>query len=149
MKAEVHNNKRGIPPVRRIIISIFLLSHIILVIVGGGAWWFVLFFLYGGIQALVMLCLMNTFAIGEISIFKQRSMYLFSLMEGVYTISMLFVIAYGYYGQTLTCLRNTIFTNPEFFFVAYSIPANILYFSAIFIWRIAPILRKFFRKPRV
>lgn len=117
------------------IIRLYLLTHLILMVAATGVGIFLCFFLYGGIQAIVLLkYLKHIRAIKEISVFKKRTICLFSLMELVYTIALLFDAALLYCDISLKCLRGSRFNNPEFFLFYYSIIPNALYFCAALVW---------------
>ena len=97
-------------------------------------WLPVYFVFYGGVQAVVLLCLLRKGASGEVSAFRRRSICLFSWLEWVYTVALLFVGARGFCGLSLDCLKGTIYNNPEFFPFYYSLIPNALYAAVALIW---------------
>lgn len=119
---------------RRKIICAYLWGHLALM-AGVLVFWLPVYFVfYGGVQAVVLLCLLRKGASGEVSAFRRRSICLFSWLEWVYTLALLFVGARGYFGLSLDCLKGTIYNNPEFFPFYYSLIPNALYAAVALIW---------------
>ena len=119
---------------RRKIICAYLWGHLALM-AGVLVFWLPVYFVfYGGVQAVVLLCLLRKGASGEMSVFKRRSIYLFSWLEWVYTVALLFVGARGYFELSLDCLKGTSFNNPEFFPLYYSLLPNAFYVAVALIW---------------
>ena len=119
---------------RRKIICAYLWGHLVLMVGVLMFWLPVYFVLYGGVQAVVLLCLLRTGISGEVSDFRRRSVCLFSWLEWVYTVALLFVGARGYFELSLDCLKGTSFNNPEFFPFYYSLLPNALYAAVVLIW---------------
>ena len=119
---------------RRKIICAYLWGHLALMAGVLMFWLPVYFVLYGGVQAVVLLCLLRKGISGEVSDFRRRSICLFSWLEWVYTVALLFVGARGYFELTLDCLKGTSFNNPEFFPFYYSLIPNALYAAVALIW---------------
>ena len=69
-------------PVTKRVISIYLLLHLALMVVKSLIIWLPVFFvLYGGIQAVVLLTMLNKKTVDAMSITKRRVIYLFTAME--------------------------------------------------------------------
>ena len=116
------------------VISVYLWGHLALM-AGVLVFWLPVYFVfYGGVQAVVLLCLLRKGASGEVSAFRRRSICLFSWLEWVYTLALLFVGARGFCGLSLDCLKGTIYNNPEFFPFYYSLIPNALYAAVALIW---------------
>ena len=118
----------------RRLICAYLWGHLVLMAVVLMFWLPVYFVFYGGIQAVVLLCLLRKGASGEVSAFRRQTICLFSWLEWVYTLALLFVGARGYFGLSLDCLKGTIYNNPEFFPFYYSLIPNALYAAVALIW---------------
>ena len=139
----------------RRIISIYLLLHLTLMLVISLIIWLPVFFiLYGGIQAVVLLTMLNKKTVDSTSVTGRRIIYLLTSMEVPYTIGLL---ALGNFllrdvlgiGLLLwDCLKGTIFTNPEFFHIMPGASLTALYLSLAAIWLVVYGIRRIFRKYR-
>ena len=119
---------------RRKIICAYLWGHLALMAGVLMFWLPVYFVFYGGVQAVVLLCLLRKGVSGEVSAFRRQTICLFSWLEWVYTLALLFVGARGYFGLSLDCLKGTIYNDPEFFPFYYSLIPNALYAAVALIW---------------
>lgn len=116
------------------VIRAYLRGHLALM-AGVLIFWLPFYFVfYGGVQAVVLLCLLRKGVQGEVSAFRWKSVCLFSWLELVYTIALLFVGARGFCGLSLDCLKGTIYNDPEFFPFYYSLIPNALYAAVVLIW---------------
>ena len=122
--------------------SAYLWGHLALMVGVLMFWLPVYFVLYGGVQAVVLLCLLRKGISGEVSDFRRRSICLFSWLEWVYTVALLFVGARGYFELSLDCLKGTSFNNPEFFPFYYSLLPNALYAAVALIWGVVYAIRR-------
>ena len=69
-------------PITRRIINIYILLHLALMLVKSLIIWLPVFFiLYGGIQAVVLLNLLNTGKLDTMSVTRRRIIYLLTAME--------------------------------------------------------------------
>ena len=85
-------------------ISIYLKGHLVLMLIVSFLIWFPVFFvLYGGIQATALLYYLKRKTSGEITVPARRVIYLFSLLQIVYTIALLYV---GMFSNPLILLQN-------------------------------------------
>lgn len=130
-------------------IRIYLRLHLVLMLVTSIIIWFPVFFiLYGGIQAVVILCLLKKRSSDTMSVFMRRSIYMFSLVEVGYTAALLYVGAYvirdvcGLGILAWDCMKGTLFTNPEFFHIMPGLYLNALYLPIVLIWAIVYALKK-------
>lgn len=123
-------------PTTRRIINIYILLHLALMLVKSLIIWLPVFFiLYGGIQAVVLLNLLNTGKLDTMSVTRRRIIYLLTAMEATYSFELLVmgdfllqdVLGLGI--SSLACLKGTIFTNPEFFHVMPGVALSVLYLS--------------------
>ena len=116
------------------IIRAYLRGHLALM-AGVLIFWLPFYFVfYGGVQAVVLLCLLRKGVQDEVPAFRWKSVCLFSWLELVYTIALLFVGARGFCGLSLDCLKGTIYNDPEFFPFYYSLIPNALYAAVALIW---------------
>ena len=139
-----------IPAATKKTIRSCLRAHLVLMLAASAVIWFPVFFvLYGGIQAVLLLWLLKSNAASG---FRRRSVYFFTLLQMVYTITLLYVGAYafcdvtGMGGLPLDCMRGTIFTNPEFFFIAPAVFPNALYLPLVLVWCVVYAIRKVLKK---
>ena len=140
-------------PATRRIINIYILLHLALMLVKSLIIWLPVFFiLYGGIQAVVLLNLLNTGKPGDaMSVTKRRAIYVLTAMEATYTIELLVMGDYllqdvlGIGVLPWNCLKGTIFTNPEFFHVMPGVSLTVLYLALAAIWFIIYTIRRLTR----
>lgn len=121
-------------PTAKNIIRVYLWGHLVLMLAVLLHWLPVYFVCYGGVQAVVLLCLLKKAAGPEVTVFRRRTVYLFTLMEGLYTLALLFVWAFAWLDWSFEGLRGTRFNNPEFSPLYYAIIPNLFYFSVALIW---------------
>ena len=140
------------PAIKRII-SIYLLLHLTLMLAQSLLIWLPVFFvLYGGIQAVVLLNMLNKKPGDAMSVTRRRVIYLMTAMQVTYTIELLVmgdfllqdvlgigVLPWGY-------LKGTIFTNPEFFHLVPGVSLTALYLSLTVIWSVAHAIRRISKK---
>lgn len=124
------------------VIRAYLWGHLVLMVGVLMHWLPVYFVFYGGVQAVVLLCLMRKGVSGEVPAFRWKSVCLFSWLEWVYTIALLFVGARGFCGLSLECLKGTIYNNPEFFPFYYSLIPNALYAAVAFVWGVVYAIKR-------
>ena len=134
-------------------ISIYLKGHLVLMLIVSFLIWFPVFFvLYGGIQATALLYYLKRKTSGEITVPARRVIYLFSLLQIVYTIALLYVGVYlicdvnGIRLLPRDSLKGTLFTNPEFFHVMPGVYLNALYLPLAIIWLMVYAIRRNFVK---
>ena len=139
-------------PTTRRIINIYILLHLALMLVKSLIIWLPVFFiLYGGIQAVVLLNLLNTGKLDTMSVTRRRIIYLLTAMEATYTIELLVMGDYllqdvlGIGVLPWNCLKGTIFTNPEFFHVMPGVALTVLYLALAAIWFIIYTIRRLTR----
>ncbi len=137
------------------IISIYLLLHLVLMLAKSLFIWIPVFFiLYGGIQAVVLLTMLNKKPGDAMSVTKRRVIYVLTAMEVSYTMGLLVMGDYllqdvlGIGVLPWNCLKGTIFTNPEFFHVMPGVSLTALYLSLAVIWLVVYGIRRIFRKYR-
>lgn len=139
-------------PTTRRIINIYILLHLALMLVKSLIIWLPVFFiLYGGIQAVVLLNLLNTGKLDTMSVTRRRLIYLLTAMEATYSFELLVmgdfllqdVLGLGI--SSLPCLKGTIFTNPEFFHVMPGVALSVLYLALAVIWFIIYTIRRLTR----
>ena len=136
----------------RRIISIYLLLHLTLMLVISLIIWLPVFFiLYGGIQAVVLLTMLNKKPGDAMSVTKRRTIYVLTAMEVAYTIELLVMGDYLFHDVLgigvlpWNCLKGTIFTNPEFFHVMPGVSLTVLYLALAAIWFIIYTIRRLTR----
>ena len=79
-------------PVTKRVISIYLLLHLALMVVKSLIKWLPVFFvLYGGIQAVVLLTMLNKKTVDALSVTRRWVIYLLTAMEVTYTIELLVI----------------------------------------------------------
>ena len=139
-------------PTTRRIINIYILLHLALMLVKSLIIWLPVFFiLYGGIQAVVLLNLLNTGKLDTMSVTRRRTIYVLTAMEATYTIELLVIGDYllqdvlGIGVLPWNCLKGTIFTNPEFFHVMPGVSLTVLYLALAAIWFIIYTIRRLTR----
>lgn len=137
------------------IISIYLLLHLVLILAKSLFIWIPVFFiLYGGIQAVVLLTMLNKKPGDAMSVTKRRVIYVLTAMEVSYTMGLLVMGDYllqdvlGIGVLPWNCLKGTIFTNPEFFHVMPGVSLTVLYLALAAIWLVVYGIRRIFRKYR-
>lgn len=139
-------------PTTRKIINIYILLHLALMLVKSLIIWLPVFFiLYGGIQAVVLLNLLNTGKLDTMSVTRRRIIYLLTAMEATYSFELLVmgdfllqdVLGLGI--SSLACLKGTIFTNPEFVHIMPGVSLTVLYLSLAAIWFIIYTIRRLTR----
>ena len=117
-------------------------------------WLPVFFILYGGIQAIVLLTMLNKKPSDAMSVTKRRAIYVLTAMEVAYTIELLVMGDYllqdvlGIGVLPWNCLKGTIFTNPEFFHIIPGVSLTAIYLSLAVIWLVVYGIRRIFRKYR-
>ncbi len=134
------------------IISIYLWLHLVLMLAKSLFIWLPVFFiLYGGIQAVVLLTMLNKKPGDAMSVTKRRAIYVLTAMEVAYTIELLVMGDYllqdvlGIGVLPWNCLKGTIFTNPEFFHVMPGVSLTVLYLALAAIWFIIYTIRRLTR----
>ena len=134
------------------IISIYLLLHLLLMLVESLIMWLPVFFiLYGGIQAVVLLTMLNKKTVDSMSVTGRRIIYLLTAMEVTYTMGLLAIGDFllqdvlGIGVLPWDCLKGTIFTNPEFFHVMPGVSLTVLYLALAAIWFIIYTIRRLTR----
>lgn len=134
------------------IISIYLWLHLVLMLVKSLFIWLPVFFiLYGGIQAVVLLTMLNKKPGDAMSVTKRRVIYVLTAMEVAYTIELLVMGDYLFHDVLgigvlpWNCLKGTIFTNPEFFHVMPGVSLTVLYLALAAIWFIIYTIRRLTR----
>lgn len=137
----------------RRIINIYLRLHLALLLAQSLIIWFPVYFvLYGGIQAVVLLSLLNKKPVDTMPITKRKAIYLFTVMEVAYTIELLaigdFLLqdVWGIGVLPWDCLKGTIFTNPEFFHIMPGVYLTALYLSLAVIWLVLYAIRRMLKK---
>lgn len=140
------------PTATKRIISIYLLLHLVLMLAKSLFIWLPVFFiLYGGIQAVVLLTMLNKKPGDAMSVTKRRVIYVLTAMEVAYTIELLVMGDYllqdvlGIGVLPWNCLKGTIFTNPEFFHVMPGVSLTVLYLALAAIWFIIYTIRRLTR----
>ena len=138
------------------IISIYLWLHLLLMLVKSLIIWLPVFFiLYGGIQAVVLLTMLNKKPGDAMSVTKRRVIYLLTVMEVAYTVELLVMGDFllqdvlGIGVLPWDCLKGTIFTNPEFFHIMPGVSLTVLYLSLVVIWLVVYAIRRITKKRRV
>lgn len=139
-------------PATKRIISIYLLLHLVLTLAKSLFIWLPIFFiLYGGIQAIVLLTMLNKKPGDAMSVTKRRVIYVLTAMEVSYTMGLLVMGDYllqdvlGIGVLPWNCLKGTIFTNPEFFHVMPGVSLTVLYLALAAIWFIIYTIRRLTR----
>ena len=140
-------------PVTKRVISIYLLLHLALMVVKSLIIWLPVFFvLYGGIQAVVLLTMLNKKTVDAMSITKRRVIYLFTAMEVTYTMGLLAIGDFllqdvlGIGVLPWDCLKGTLFTNPEFFHIMPGVALSVLYLSLAAICLVVYGIRRILKK---
>ena len=118
-------------------------------------WLPVFFILYGGIQAVVLLIMLNKRPADAMSVTGRRVIYMLTTMQVAYTIA-LFVIGdfllqavLGIGISSWNCLKGTIFTNPEFFHVMPGVSLTLFYLSLAVIGLVVFAIRRITKKRKV
>lgn len=139
-------------PTTRRIINIYILLHLTLMLVKSLIIWLPVFFiLYGGIQAVVLLNLLNTGKLDTMSVTRRRIIYLLTAMEATYSFELLVMGDFllqdvlGWGVLPWDYLKGTIFTNPEFFHVMPGVALSVLYLALAVIWFIIYTIRRLTR----
>lgn len=139
-------------PATKRIISIYLLLHLVLMLEKSLFIWLpVFFFLYGGIQAVVLLTMLNKKPGDAMSVTKRRTIYVLTAMEVAYTIELLVMGDFllqdvlGIGVLPWDCLKGTLFTNPEFFHIMPGVSLTVLYLALAAIWFIIYTIRRLTR----
>ena len=139
-------------PTTRRIINIYILLHLALMLVKSLIIWLPVFFiLYGGIQAVVLLNLLNTGKLDTMSVTRRRIIYLLTAMEATYSFELLVMGDFllqdvlGWGVLPWDYLKGTIFTNPEFFHVMPGVALSVLYLALAVIWFIIYTIRRLTR----
>ncbi len=142
------NNARGIRSHMNNIRK-YLWLHLVLMLAASMIIWFPVFFiLYGGIQAVVMLCLLKKRSSDTMTVIMKRFIYIFFLMEVGYTVALLYVGAYalcdvcGLGILAWDCMKGTMFTNSEFFHIMPGLYLSALYLPVMLIWSIVYALKR-------
>ena len=140
-------------PVTKRVISIYLLLHLALMVVKSLIIWLPVFFvLYGGIQAVVLLTMLNKKTVDALSVTRRWVIYLLTAMEVTYTIELLVIGDFllqdvlGWGVLPWDYLKGTIFTNPEFFHLVPGVSLTALYLSLAVIWSVAHAIRRISKK---
>lgn len=143
-------------PVTKRVISIYLLLHLALMVEKSLIICLpVSFVLYGGIQAVVLLTMLNKKPGDAMSVTKRRVIYLLTVMEVAYTVELLVMGDFllqdvlGIGVLPWDCLKGTIFTNPEFFHIMPGVSLTVLYLSLAVIWLVVYAIRRITKKRRV
>ena len=143
-------------PVTKRVISIYLLLHLALMVEKSLIICRPVFFiLYGGIQAVVLLTMLNKKPGDAMSVTKRRVIYLLTVMEVAYTVELLVMGDFllqdvlGIGVLPWDCLKGTIFTNPEFFYIMPGVSLTVLYLSLAVIWLVVYASRRITKKRRV
>lgn len=139
-------------PATKRIINIYILLHLVLMLAKSLFIWIPVFFiLYGGIQAVVLLTMLNKKPGDAMSVTRRRTIYVLTAMEVAYTIELLVMGDYllqdvlGIGVLPWNCLKGTIFTNPEFFHVMPGVSLTVLYLALVAIWFIIYTIRRLTR----
>ncbi|MBR3927079.1 MAG: hypothetical protein IKJ58_09975 [Akkermansia sp.] len=140
------------PTATKRIISIYLWLHLALMVEKSLIICLpVSFVLYGGIQAVVLLTMLNKKPGDAMSVTRRWVIYLLTAMEVTYTIELL-VIGDFLFQDVLGIgvlpwdyLKGTIFTNPEFFHVMPGVSLTVLYLALAAIWFIIYTIRRLTR----
>ncbi len=134
------------------IISIYLWLHLVLMLAKSLFIWLPVFFiLYGGIQAVVLLTMLNKKPGDAMSVTRRKVIYVLTAMEVAYTIELLVMGDYLFHDVLgigvlpWNCLKGTIFTNPEFFHVMPGVSLTVLYLALAAIWFIIYTIRRLTR----
>ena len=134
------------------IISIYLWLHLVLMLAKSLFIWLPVFFiLYGGIQAVVLLTMLNKKPGDAMSVTRRRVIYVLTAMEVAYTMELLVMGDYLFHDVLgigvlpWNCLKGTIFTNPEFFHVMPGVSLTVLYLALAAIWFIIYTIRRLTR----
>ena len=140
------------PVIKRIII-IYLLLHLTLMLAKSLIIWLPVFFiLYGGIQAVVLLVILNRKSADAMSVTGRRVIYLLTAMEAAYTIELLVMGDFllrdvlGIGVLPWDYLKGTIFTNPEFFHIIPGVTLTALYLSLAVIGLVVYGFRRMLKK---
>ncbi len=140
------------PTATKRIISIYLWLHLVLLLVKSLFIWLPVFFiLYGGIQAIVLLTMLNKKPGDAMSVTRRKAIYVLTAMEVAYTIELLVMGDYLFHDVLgigvlpWNCLKGTIFTNPEFFHVMPGVSLTVLYLALAAIWFIIYTIRRLTR----
>ncbi len=140
-------------PATNRIISIYLKLHLALMLAESLLIWLPVFFiLYGGIQAVVLLTMLNKKTVDAMSVTRRRVIYLLTAMEAAYTIVLLgvgdFLLqdAWGIGVLPRDCLKGTLFTNPEFFHIMPGVTLTALYLSLAIIGLVVYGFRRVLKK---
>lgn len=140
------------PVIKRIII-IYLLLHLTLMLAKSLIIWLPVFFiLYGGIQAVVLLVMLNKKSADAMSVTGRRVIYLLTAMEAAYTIELLVMGDFllqdvlGIGVLPWDYLKGTIFTNPEFFHIIPGVTLTALYLSLAVIGLVVYGFRRMLKK---
>ena len=135
------------------IISIYLLLHLLLMLAESLIIWFPVYFvLYGGIQAVVLLILLNQKTVDTMSVTKRKGIYLFAVMEIAYTLALLVAGDFLFYDVLgigvlpWACLKGTIFTNPEFSHIMPGVSLSALYLSLAVVGLVGCAIRRMLKK---
>lgn len=136
--------------VKKILIY-YMIFHILLVLVitaTAPIFWpvfFLPFLIYGGIQAVLLLHCCIECDSSKVSVFRLTSIYVFSLVELLYTTSLLLADLYGRFDISLPVLRGSFFNHSELFIIYYSLVPNGLFFILWLFWFALFELRRFRR----
>ena len=115
-------------------------------------WLPVFFILYGGIQAVVLLVMLNKKSADAMSVTGRRVIYLLTAMEAAYTIELLVMGDFllqdvlGIGVLPWDYLKGTIFTNPEFFHIIPGVTLTALYLSLAVIGLVVYGFRRMLKK---
>lgn len=115
-------------------------------------WLPVFFILYGGIQAVVLLVILNRKSADAMSVTGRRVIYLLTAMEAAYTIELLVMGDFllrdvlGIGVLPWDYLKGTIFTNPEFFHIIPGVTLTALYLSLAVIGLVVYGFRRMLKK---
>ena len=140
------------PTATKRIISIYLWLHLALMVEKSLIICLpVSFVLYGGIQAVVLLTMLNKKPGDAMSVTRRWVIYLLTAMEVTYTIELLVIGDFllqdvlGWGVLPWDYLKGTIFTNPEFFHVMPGVSLTVLYLALAAIWFIIYTIRRLTR----